>query len=95
MTIDNFLSFLQQLLTMVDPKNECSIAIARNTLSGIISLASTSQKVEAITLRAMKRAEMELGFLIDNRDDFIGKPGQYEFNKTRRHRLYHVIMPGC
>lgn len=95
MTIDNFLSFLQQLLTMVDPKNECSIAIARNTLSGIITLASTSHKVEAITLRAMKMAEMEFDYLIENRNDFIGKPGQYELNNTRRHRLYHVIMPSC
>ena len=32
MSFDNFLSYLQQLLSMVDPKNEYSIALAKTAL---------------------------------------------------------------
>lgn len=42
MTMENFLSYLQQLLTMVDSKNECSIALAKTALSAVFSLAKSS-----------------------------------------------------
>ena len=42
MTMENFLSFLQQLLTMVDSRNECSIALAKTALSAVFSLAKSS-----------------------------------------------------
>ena len=42
MTMENFLSYLQQLLTMVDSRNECSIALAKTALSAVFSLAKSS-----------------------------------------------------
>lgn len=42
MTMENFLSYLQQLLTMVDSRNECSIALAKTALSAGFSLAKSS-----------------------------------------------------
>ena len=42
MTMENFLSYLQQLLTMVDSRNECSIALAKTALSASFSLAKSS-----------------------------------------------------
>ena len=40
--VENFLSYLQQLLTMVDSRNECSIALAKTALSAVFSLAKSS-----------------------------------------------------
>ena len=40
--MENFLSYLQQLLTMVDSRNECSIALAKTALSAVFSLAKSS-----------------------------------------------------
>lgn len=42
MTMENFLSYLQQLLTMVDSRNECSIALAKTALAAVFSLAKSS-----------------------------------------------------
>ena len=42
MTMENFLSYLQQLLTMVDSRNEWSIALAKTALSAVFSLAKSS-----------------------------------------------------
>ena len=42
MTMEYFLSYLQQLLTMVDSRNECSIALAKTALSAVFSLAKSS-----------------------------------------------------
>ena len=53
MSFDNFLSYLQQLLSMVSPKNEYSIALAKTALSSTIMLARTSGKVDNLTSKAM------------------------------------------
>lgn len=95
MTMDNFLSFLQQILTMVDPKDTCSVELARTALTTVCGLANSSKKSDAITYRSMMMAVREFDFLVANRKDFVGKPGEYQNNLNKRQRLAHMIMPGC
>ena len=42
MSYDNFLSYLQQLLSMVNPKDKYSIALAKTALQSTIMLAQAS-----------------------------------------------------
>ncbi len=95
MTLSNFLSYLQQLLSMVDPRDKYSIALAKNALTATTSLAMASVKADAQTFRAMHAAEREFDYLVENARDFIGKPGDYNENEKRRRRLLMVISPSC
>lgn len=52
MSFNNFISFLQQILTMVDENDRCSIALATSILSSTIALAEASGKVDPITRRS-------------------------------------------
>ena len=95
MTIDNFLSFLQQLLTMVDPDDQTSVALAKSSLLTTTALAESSKKIDKITFRAMRLAEDRIDYLIRHKDDYVGVPGEYQNNKIKRQRLAHILMPGC
>ena len=95
MTFDNFLSYLQQLLTMVDADNEYSVALAQNALSAIVYLARISGKADAITIHSMVDAEDQFRYLVSHRDEFIGVPGEYEKNRKRRRKLGMLIRPTC
>lgn len=95
MTLENFLSFLQQLLTMVDPKNKSSVELARTALAGVVGLARSSNMADAITLRSMVMATHQFDSLVRNRKDFVGIPGDFMNNQNKRQRLSHMIMPGC
>ena len=95
MSMDNFLSFLQQLLTMVEPDNASSVALAKSALTSIFGLAKTSGKADAITIRSMMIAEREFEYLVGHREDYIGKPGEYQKNQVKRQRLAHMIVPSC
>ncbi len=95
MTISNFLSYLQQLLSMIDPKDRYSVALAKNALSATCELAKISGKADPQTIRAMWRAEEEFEYLAENAKDFIGEPGAYEENEKRRRRLMNVVYPSC
>lgn len=95
MSMDNFLSYLQQLLTMVDSRNDCSIALAKTSLSAVFGLAKASGKADSIVLRAMMIAEREFEYLVEHKADFVGVPGEYQKNKVKRQRLSHMVMPGC
>lgn len=95
MSFDNFLSYLQQLLSMVSPKNEYSIALAKTALSSTIMLARASGKVDNLTSKAMYRAEHTFEYLVEHADDFKGVPGDYTGNKHKRMALSHMIQPGC
>lgn len=95
MSLDNFLSFLQQLLTMVDPKNAASVELAKVSLRTVISLARTSRKVGMATYRLMNLAEAQFDLLVEHREDFVGIQGEYSENHARRKRLEHVLTPGC
>ena len=95
MSEQNFLSFLQQILTMVDPENIESVEMGRMALSAVIRLAKSSEKVNGITLRMMYRAQRDYDDLVANADHFAGKPGQYLENEQKRRRLANAIRPGC
>ena len=53
MSFDNSLRYLQQLLTMVNPKDKYSIALARTALFNTMMLAKASDKADPMTLHAM------------------------------------------
>ena len=95
MTMDNFLSYLQQLLTMVDPGNDYSIELAKTALSTVFSLAKVSGKADMLVLRTMKSAEGQFGYLAAHKADFVGVPGEYQKNQVKRQRLAHVVIPSC
>lgn len=95
MSYDNFLSYLQQLLTMVESKNAYSVALAKSALSQTIALARISGKTDALTLRTMLMAERQFENLSEHRADFAGVPREYEENRIRRRRLGQVLRPGC
>lgn len=95
MTMDNFMSYLQQLLTMVDPGNAYSIELAKTALSTVLSLAKVSGKADALVLRTMMNAEREFEYLAAHRADFVGVPGEHQKNHVKRLRLAHVVMPSC
>lgn len=95
MSLNNFLSYLQQLLTMVDPKNRHSISLAKTALSATIAMAVDSDKVDPRTYRVMVAAEENFSHLVDNARDFAGKPGDIAGNENRRHRLQMTLYPSC
>jgi len=95
MSMNNFLSFLQQILTMVEPKNAGSMALAKAALTSIVGLAKSSGKADAITIRCMMIAEREFEYLVGHRDDYVGVPGEYQKNQVKRQRLAHMIVPSC
>lgn len=95
MSMDNFLSFLQQILTMVEPENVYSVELAKAAMSSVIALARTSGKANAITIRAMEIAERKFELLVSHREDYAGKLGDVIQNQVKRKRLEHMIMPSC
>ena len=95
MSLENFLSFLQQIITMTDPGDTESVALAKNAVVSVVALAQSSRKVDALTWRVMDAAEMRLEQLLRHQDDFAGKPGDYAGNRNKRHRLLNVLTPGC
>lgn len=91
----NFLSFLQQLLTMVDPKNPYSIATAKTALESVCTLANESGKAGAVVIREMDAAIHIFERLVDHREDFAGRAGEIDENKNKRARLRNVLFPSC
>ena len=69
MSYDNFLSYLQQLLSMVNPKDKYSIALAKTALSSTIMLAQASGKVDDRTSRSMGMAESLFQHLVNHAND--------------------------
>lgn len=95
MSKGSFLRFLQSILTMVDPKDESSVALGFTTLISLVSMAKSSHKVDAFTLRMMRIAIANYEFLVENKNDFAGVPGDYHNNVAKRKRLENAISPGC
>lgn len=95
MTLDNFLSFLQQLITMTDPHNAASVALARNALTAVSGLARSTKMSDPLTQRAMAKAEVRFDALLYHREDFAGKPGEYMNNQHKRQRLRSYLAPEC
>ncbi len=95
MSLNNFISYLQQILSMIDPKDKYSVALGKSALNATIALALASGKVDGLTHRAMMLAEGEYKYLAENARDFAGKPGKFDENEKRRRRLLMVISPSC
>ncbi len=95
MSLNNFLSYLQQVLSMIDPKDKKSVALGKSALSTTIALAIFSEKIDWETRRAMMRTEDIFDYLINYAKDFTGLPGQYDENAKRRRRLLMAISPSC
>lgn len=95
MTLNNFLSYLQQILSMVDPGNRKSVALAKSALTATMALAYDSGKVGSETARAMCIAEQQFDYLILHAKEFAGKPGEAEENYRRRNRLKLTLIPSC
>ena len=95
MSLNSFIAYLQQLLTMVNPKDKYSVALAKSALSSTIALAKASDKIDPLTARAMMAAENEFEYLVENAKDFAGKPGKFEENEKRRRRLQLTLIPSC
>lgn len=95
MSLDNFISYLQQILSMINPKDKYSVALGKSALSTTIALAISSEKVDPLTHRTMMRAEDQFEFLAQSAKDFAGKPGDFDGNEKRRRRLLMSITPSC
>ena len=90
-----FISFLQQLLTMLDKNDPSSVDLARSALSSVVSLASASGKADSVTLRTMRAAKSAFPYLVVHADEFAGIPGRYGENEKKRTRLLNMLYPGC
>ena len=95
MTLNNFLSYFQQLLTMINPEEEHSVELARKALFATFDLVRATKKVDARTLRAMNLARRQFQFFAEHAEDFAGSPGEYRENEQKRRRLEMMLTPHC
>ncbi len=93
MTIDNFLSYLQQILTMVDKNDEKSVSQARNALMSVGKLVEYSGKADLMTRRYIQYAIDIFDSLAEEAEDYAGRPGKSVINVQRRLRLKMAICP--
>lgn len=95
MSLNNFLSFLQQLITMADPSDPASVALAKQAVVSVVDLARLSQKTDSFTWRIMVTAATEFDMLLRHKSSFAGKPGDLVGNKNKRDRMLDALYPGC
>ncbi len=95
MSLNRFIMFLQELITMTNCDDRLAVAMAQNILSSLVALAFESQKADSITLRTMKNAEKTFEYIIAHANDFKGVPGDYENNEKKRRRLRLMLVPSC
>ena len=95
MSLNNFLCYLQQLLSMVDGSDEESVALAQSALAATIRMVRFSGKADRITWQTMTAAEGMFPHLVEHREDYSGVPGEYLRNERRRRRLGMVLQPHC
>ena len=93
MSRQKFLEYLQTILTMADTKEQK--AYAHMSLIALRDLSRQSNKIDAIVVRMMMMAEQRFEYLWDQRDEFVGRPGEYTENQKKRNRLAMYIAPGC
>ncbi|MCQ2470103.1 MAG: hypothetical protein MJ100_09870 [Ruminococcus sp.] len=93
MTIDNFLSYLQQILTMVDKNDEESVSQALNALVSVGKLVEYSGKADLMTRCSIQYAIDIFDSLAEEAEDYAGKPGASVINVQRRKRLKMAICP--
>ena len=95
MSLNNFIAYLQQLLTMVDPQDAESIERAEAALNATVRFAVASHKVDGRTHRVMIDAIDQFDMLVRTAPSFAGKPGAYVENEQKRRRLLNALYPGC
>ena len=95
MSLNSFIAYLQQLLSMVNPDNDHLIVIAKEALSATIALAEASGKIDSVTRRTMDRAEYQFDYLIEHARDFAGVPGRFKENEQKRQGLKMMLVPHC
>ena len=95
MSHDNFLSYLQQLLSTVDPGNPCSVALGQTALDATVELVRASGKVDGYTIHLMVMAQDGFRHLVYHQKEYAGVPGEYKENEQKRRRLEMVLHPGC
>ena len=95
MSEEGFLLFLQEIITMTDKKNAYSIAYGKNLLKQLADFAILSKKVDPVTYRMMMEAIRSFDFIMENKGDFAGVPGDYHRNQAMRNRLAMMLRPGC
>lgn len=95
MSLQSFIIYLQELLTMVDPKDSQSITIAFRALTATEELARRSRKADGMTCRIMGRAIDHFEELVQTSADFAGVPGDTISNTQKRRRLLMTLRAGC
>ena len=95
MSMTGFIRYLQELLSMVNIRDDYSVALAKAALTSTVGLAIASKKVDPVTQHAMHRAVGLFEYLVENARDFVGKPGDYQGNEQKRRRLQLMLQPGC
>ena len=95
MSAERYIELLQMLITMTDPRNQEEVLHATNILKELLELAKSSGKVKGFTLHMMHQGYFEFPFLLDRKEEFAGKPGDYDTNRAKRQRLAMLLRPGC
>lgn len=93
MEMDDFLVFLQQVLTMVDARDPGSIDLGNVALITVTGLARKSDRTSPMVLKTMEASMHLFGQLIAHREEFIPVPGETQKNQLRKQRLLKVIQP--
>lgn len=95
MTEENYLSFLQQLLTMTDSSDRVSVIRAESILLNLFEIMRNTENTNPVVTRMVMLTIRQFRYLLDHAKDFTGKPGEYKLNAEKRRRLALVIEPGC
>ena len=95
MSLDSFLSYLQQLITMVDPEDPYSVDLAKDALDATVEITLKSQMASQVVQDVMKEARREFQFIVKHKDSYAGVPGDLIMNGIKRRRLGTILRPGC
>ena len=95
MSLEKFLEFLQQIITMTNPEDVSSRTHARIALESLYALTRKSGMATPVTIRAMRDAVFRFDFLMAHRKEYAGKQGAYLENKAKRQRLEMLLVPHC
>ncbi len=95
MSFERYIELLQMLITMTDPDDSNEVLCAMNILKNLLELARSSEKANAITIRAMAQGFNGFTRLLRSKDDFAGEPGDYTGNQAKRQRLAMILKPHC
>ena len=91
MSVDEFLSFLQLVLTLIDPKDSASVDLGRVALITLSGLIRKSNKPDDEVLKIVETATNMLGQLIAHSADFAVVRGDTKKTHARRQMLAKVL----